>query len=306
MAAFPPPRHALLTGVKLTVVLLIPLVAASLVIGGRAILPAVMGFLAVAVVPYCTRQQAVGFVFALTITGVVSTLAAGTWWAVVVVMITCLLAGLASKVSAGVFGMAPIVASILSLVPPKNSPLIVGVVMLSVGVYVAVIVHVMKFHRQPVPVTWEVAARHGVVQALACGATTAVAVQFDLEKGYWLVMTMAIVLRPYRDASLTHNRERILGTVAGATIAALLSPLPRPWQVLFAAVCLTLFFAYVALQNYVMQVTFMTPMIVFLVSTGTVANTLHMDGLRLLYTVSACAVGGMLAMLLARQDRVAA
>lgn len=287
-------------------VLLVPLLAVSLIVGGKAVLPAVMGFLAVAVVPYCTRRQAVVFLAGMVVTGVVSTIVALSWWAVVVVMLTCLAAGLASKVSAGVLGMAPIIASILTLVEPRNSPLVVGLVMAGVGLYVAAVVHLMKLHIEPKPVTWEVAARHGVVQALACGATTAVALYFDFPKGYWLVMTMAIVLRPYRNISLEHNRQRIIGTVAGASVAALLSPLPRPWQIAFAAVCLALFFAYVALKNYVLQVTFMTPMIVFLVSTGEISDTLRWDGLRLLYTLSACVVGGLVAMLLARQDRVPA
>lgn len=306
MAAFPPPKHALVLGLKLTVVLLIPLVVVSLIVGGKAILPAVMGFLAVAVMPYCTRKQAVGFMLGLVVTGVLATMAARTWWAVLVVMAACVAAGLASRVSAGVFGMAPIVASILALDPPKNSPLVVGLVMLAVGTYVGVILHVMKFHIPAQPAPWDVAIRHAVVQSLACGLTTAVALFYDWPKAYWLVMTMAIVLRPYRSDSLVHSRQRIIGTMAGAVIAIVLSPVPRSVQLLFAAVCLVLMFAYIVLKNYVLQVAFMTPMIVFLVSTGTVTDTLHFDGLRLLYTASACVVGGLLAMGLARRDQVSA
>lgn len=306
MAAFPPPKHALVVGLKLTVVLLIPLVAVSLIVGGKAILPAVMGFLSVAVMPYCTRKQAAGFLLALVATGVLATMAASTWWAVLVVMAACVGAGLASRVSAGVFGMAPIVASVLALDPPKNSPLVVGLVMLAVGAYVAVILHVMKFHVPPQPAPWDVAIRHAVVQSVACGLTTAVALYYDWPKAYWPVMTMAIVLRPYRSDSLVHNRQRIIGTVLGAVIAIVLSPVPRPVQLLLAAVCLMLMFAYVVLKNYVLQVAFMTPMIVFLVSTGTVTDTLDYDGLRLLYTASACLIGGLLAMGLARRDQVSA
>ncbi len=304
MAAFPPPKHALVLGLKLTVVLLIPLVAVSLIVGGKAILPAVMGFLSVAVMPYCTRKQSVGFLLGLVATGVLATMAARTWWAVVIVAAACIGAGLASRISAGVFGMAPIVASILALDPPKNSPLVVGLVMLAVGTYVGLIIHVMKFHIEAKPVTWEVAVRHAVVQALACGAATAVSLYFDWPKAYWPVMTLAIVLKPFRSDSLVHSRQRIFGTILGAVIAIVLSPVPRPMQLLFAAVCLTLMFSYIVLKNYVLQVAFMTPMIIFLVSTGTVTDTLHFDGLRVLYTVGACVVGGLLAMGLARRDQV--
>jgi hypothetical protein len=306
VAAFPPPKHALILGIKLTVVLLIPLVAVSLIVGGKALLPAVMGFLAVAVMPYCTRKQAAGFLLGLVATGVLATMAARTWWAVLVVILACMGAGLASRVSAGVFGMAPIVASILALDPPKNSPLVVGLVMLAVGTYVGLILHIMKFHIEAKPLAWDVAVRHAVVMSVACGAATAVALYFDWPKAYWPVMTMAIVLKPYRSDSLVHNRQRILGTLLGAVIAVVLSPVPRPAQLLLAAICMTLMFAYIVLQDYVLQVAFMTPMIIFLVSTGTVSDTLHFDALRVLYTISACVVGGVLAMGLARRDHVSA
>lgn len=284
-------------------VLLIPLIVVNAIVGGKALLPAVMGFLAVAVVPYCTRSQAAVMVTGLALTGVVSTMAAGTWWAVLVMVLACLAAGAASRLSAGVFGMAPIVASILTLDPPKNPPLVVGIVMLAVGAYVAVVVHLLKFHLTPSPLTWEVAARHAVVQALACGIALAVALYFDLPKGYWLVMTLAIVLRPFRSESLTKNRQRILGTLIGAVLAMMLSPVPKAWHLLLVAVCLTLMFAYAALKNYVLQVTFMTPMIILLVSSGTIVDTWNLDVLRVVYTASACVIGGMLALLLARQDQ---
>ena len=303
VAAFPPPKHALYVGVKLTVVLLIPLLAVSYVIGGKALIPAVMGFLSAAVVPYCTRWQAVWFVLGLAVIGGVSTLAARTWWAVPVVMIACLIAGMASRLSAGVYGVAPIVAAILTLDPPKNPAWVVVLVMIAVGAYVTIVITILKLHVAPTRISWEVAVRHGTVQALACGAATGVALFFDWPKAYWLVMTMAIVLRPYMVDSLKRNRQRVIGTLAGAVIAGLLSPLPRWSQLLLAAVCLTLMFAYLIVKDYVLQVAFMTPMVLFLVSSGTVTDTLNLDGLRVLYTVTGCLIAGMLALLLAKQDQ---
>jgi uncharacterized membrane protein YccC len=113
-------------------------------------------------------------------------------------------------------------------------------------------------------------------------------------------MTLAIVLRPYAVDSLAKNRQRIVGTIAGAVVAAAMSPLPRPMQVVFAAICMTLMFAYATLGDYVLQVTFMTPMVVFLISTGAVDDTLSIDGLRVLYTVGACVAGGLVSMALVR------
>jgi uncharacterized membrane protein YccC len=67
-----------------------------------------------------------------------------------------------------------------------------------------------------------------------------------------------------------------------------------------AAICMTLMFAYMAQKDYVLQVTFMTPMVIFLVSSGSVGETFYLDGLRVLYTVAACVVGGLVSLALAR------
>lgn len=233
--------------------------------------------------------------------GTLGTMAYGHDVAVVsLVVVTCLVAGLLSRFSAGVFGVGPIVAAVASLDTPENKPIVVALVMTAVCAYVVLVVRLMKVNLEPAPVPLDVAKRHAVVMAVACGAATAVALYFDMPKAYWLVMTLAIVLRPYALDSLVKNRQRVLGTVAGAMIAALLSPLPRPWQVLMAAVCMTLMFAYMAQRDYVLQVTFMTPMVIFLVSSGSVDDTFYLDGLRLAYTVGACVAGGLVSLALVR------
>lgn len=298
---FPPPRHVLPTALKVTAVVLIPLVLVSWLVGGDAVLPGVLALLSVAFVPYCTLRQAIVMCAALVAVGTLGTMAYGHDVAVVsLVVVTCLVAGLLSRFSAGVFGVGPIVAAVASLDTPENKPIVVALVMTAVCAYVVLVVRLMKVNLEPAQVPLDVAKRHAVVMAVACGAATAVALYFDMPKAYWLVMTLAIVLRPYALDSLVKNRQRVLGTVAGAMIAALLSPLPRPWQVLMAAVCMTLMFAYMAQRDYVLQVTFMTPMVIFLVSSGSVDDTFYLDGLRLAYTVGACVAGGLVSLALVR------
>lgn len=289
------------TALKVTAVVLIPLVLVSWLVGGDAVLPGVLALLSVAFVPYCTLRQAIVMCAALVAVGTLGTMAYGHDVAVVsLVVVTCLVAGLLSRFSAGVFGVGPIVAAVASLDTPQNKPIVVALVMTAVCAYVVLVVRLMKVNLEPAPVPLDVAKRHAVVMAVACGAATAVALYFDMPKAYWLVMTLAIVLRPYALDSLVKNRQRVLGTVAGAMIAALLSPLPRPWQVLMAAVCMTLMFAYMAQRDYVLQVTFMTPMVIFLVSSGSVDDTFYLDGLRLAYTVGACVAGGLVSLALVR------
>lgn len=300
---FPPPAATLRRAAGLAVLLAVPLVVAALVAGAEGILPAGMGVMSAAVAPYCTKRQAAGFMAALVLIGTAATAAVGHDVAVVLlVILTCLAAGLASRISAGIFGIAPVVVAVLALDATGASPLQVGLIMAGVSAYVAVIIHVAKIHIPPAPVPLSAAVRHGVVMAAACGTATVVALRYDWPHSYWLVMTLAIVLRPYARDSLVRNRQRVLGTLAGAVLAVILSPLPRFWQILFAVICMALVLSYIMLADYLLQVAFTTPMVVFLVSSGTLTDTLNMDALRVLYTVSACAVGGALALLLARQD----
>ncbi|MEI2620028.1 MAG: hypothetical protein V9G09_04735 [Candidatus Nanopelagicales bacterium] len=77
--------------------------------------------------------------------------------------------------------------------------------------------------------------------AIACGSTTAVAVHYDWPKAYWLVMTLAIVLRPYAAESLEQEppaRDRNPGR--GDLGRCCYRPLPRPVLLLSAAVCMAL------------------------------------------------------------------
>lgn len=301
MAAFPPPAKTLRIAVLVAVVLLIPLVVAVVLGGETAILPAAMGLMAASVAPFCTLRQSLLFVGGLVIAGMLATAAVGSPVAIVALMVvTCLAAGLASRVSAGVFGVAPIAVAVLALNPQGATVLQTGVVMAAMGAFVVLVVRLAKVHVEVKPVPHGVALRHAIVMAAACGAATALAVHYEWTRSYWLVMTLAIVLRPYARESLVRNRDRVLGTVAGAVLAGMLSPLPRGWQMLLAAICMALMLSYVMLKNYLLQVTFMTPMTVFLVSSGSMNDTLAVDRQRLLYTVIACTAGGVLALLLAR------
>ena len=84
-------------------------------------------------------------------------------------------------------------------------------------------------------------------------------------------------------------------------MAAALSPLPRPFLLVSTAICMSLTMAYLLEKNYVLQVTFMTPMVIFLISSGSVDDTLSLDGLRVIYTVGAAVVGGLVSLALVRQ-----
>ena len=90
--------------------------------------------------------------------------------------------------------------------------------------------------------------------------------------------------------------------MVGAVLAAGLSPVPHSIQLFLAGVSMVLLIAYALEKDYVLQVTFTTVMLVMLISTGTTDDALEIDGLRVLYTLSASVIGGALALLLVRTD----
>ncbi|MBV9476958.1 MAG: FUSC family protein [Acidobacteria bacterium] len=82
--------------------------------------------------------------------------------------------------------------------------------------------------------TWESAVlRHAmrvaVVAALAVGLTSAM----HIARGYWLTLTVIVVLQPYTSATLQRGLQRVAGTIAGGIFAAvLLSLVHSPLQML--------------------------------------------------------------------------
>lgn len=101
MSAFPPAWASVATGSKVAVVLFVPLIAAALIVGGDAILPAVMGLLTITAVPFCTTRQSAILIAGAVLTGYLATLAYGNPLAVVsLVTLSCIVAGLMSRLSA--------------------------------------------------------------------------------------------------------------------------------------------------------------------------------------------------------------
>lgn len=89
---------------------------------------------------------------------------------------------------------------------------------------------------------------HAATLALAAGAATALYRALDLENGFWLPMTVLIVLRPARRDTLLRAIARVLGTIAGAGLATLLVALLQPPEPMLIAVILLLAGGCYALQ----------------------------------------------------------
>ena len=141
-----------------------------------------------------------------------------------------------------------------------------------------------------------VLARH----ALRVGVTAPLAVvlsrALDLQRGYWVTLTVLIILQPYRQATFTKALQRVAGTVGGAIVAALLA-LDAAFDAMALLVVATLLAgisAAVLQLNYALFAFFLTPTFVLLAEIG--ARDWHLAEVRIVNTV----LGGALAFVASR------
>ncbi len=118
---------------------------------------------------------------------------------------------------------------------------------------------------------------------------------FGLTRGYWLPLTILVVLQPDYGTTRLRAGQRVLGTIAGGVLASALLWLHLPKVALFLLMSVTLFgFAFWLKRNYAIAVFFITLFVVLITETAeavSLAFTLE----RLIATL----VGGLLALIAA-------
>jgi uncharacterized membrane protein YgaE (UPF0421/DUF939 family) len=137
----------------------------------------------------------------------------------------------------------------------------------------------------------------GLRHALRLGLTAAfgqfIASYFHLDRGYWIAMTVLVVLKPNFGGTLQRAVQRITGTVVGALVAAVLSWNVRN-PVILLAILPVLAFATFCLRpiNYGLFTLALTPMIMVMLDVGEPGNW-EMSFQRVFHTL----LGGALAVL---------
>ncbi|SEI41247.1 FUSC family protein [Frateuria terrea] len=113
-----------------------------------------------------------------------------------------------------------------------------------------------------------VAFRHAVRSAVALSLALALSRVLELPHGYWLPMTVAIVLRPDFAATFNFGLLRVVGTVLGLVLTtALLHVIPdQPWAHLALMGVLCMAFRYLATAHYGIAVAALTGTVVVLLS----------------------------------------
>jgi len=132
--------------------------------------------------------------------------------------------------------------------------------------------------------------------ALRVGLVTAVAVALTgalgLKRGYWVTITAVIILQPYSGATSQRALQRVLGTVVGGALTAMLAALFHdPVAILALAFLMSGLSVALLPLNYAVFSIFLTPTFVLLAEAS--AGDWHLAGVRILNTV----LGGGLALL---------
>ena len=134
------------------------------------------------------------------------------------------------------------------------------------------------------------AMRHALRVALVTALAVLITRLLHLQRGYWVTITVLIILQPFAGATMIKALQRVVGTVAGALLTAALVAVVHDVRGLLivvfvlAAVCV----AYLRV-NYLIYSIFLTPTFVLLAEMS--AGDWHLEELRAINTLIGGALG---------------
>jgi uncharacterized membrane protein YccC len=129
------------------------------------------------------------------------------------------------------------------------------------------------------------------IRLMVCVGLAAVASEvLPLQRSYWVVLTVAIVVKPDNGSVFARALQRGIGTIVGAVLGAvILAAVPYgPW-LLFPMAVLAAGQPYGRLRNFGLGATFMTPLIVLLIDLLAPAGW-RLPEQRLVDTLLGCAI----------------
>jgi hypothetical protein len=220
------------------------------------------------------------------------------WLSGLAVGVATVLTAPANAYSAGMLMLAPILTMVFAVTDRGWTWWQAGVWGVIGGLVGLGIARAMKFgQRPPQPLSPTLAWRHAIVLGIAAGLSIVAAEVLDLDHGYWVAVTLIVVLRPVPGERRDYVEQRVAGTLTGALIAlAVVWVLPPALLLAAAFVFLVVLAAYAMSGNYFMQTMFLTPMLLlFLSAGGETEVTVSLTIGRVMFTV----IGALLAAALA-------
>jgi hypothetical protein len=137
--------------------------------------------------------------------------------------------------------------------------------------------------------------QHAVRLAIASGAAVSLYEGLGLERGYWLILTVMVIMKP--EFSTTHQRalERVAGSLVGGTLAVALAASVRNVMALDLLLAILGVLAYSHLSyDYGLYMVFLTPFVILMINTAAPGNW-QVALVRIFETV----IGGALAWVIA-------
>ena len=303
---FLPPPKVLRKAIPIALVLLLPVGIAGW-LGGLGVAIVTMLALAIAVgqAPNTRGATQSLFVCAIAVVAAIGAMTFGHDAAdVVVVSLAALLAYPGNRASAGLLSMAPVLAVLEGLGVVKVGWVAAFFAALFAGIYVVLIVRLMRIRLTPRPVQPALAARHAVVLAVMCGGAAWVSIVRDLPHGYWVIVTIAVVLRPSVRESTSMVRDRVIGTVIGSLIAVVVGDtLPEGAVWVVVAVFLWLDIGYTLVHRIVGASIATTVLVIVMVAPSTDGGTWSTAFDRLVWTLVGAALAVVAGLFLRGADQ---
>ncbi len=127
--------------------------------------------------------------------------------------------------------------------------------------------------------------------SLAVGAGLAVGRSLGLEKGYWVLITIAVVVKPQLSLSATSTIHRVAGTVLGALLSILVViTVSSAWGLTAVMFALAVVGISVLRVNYGLAVVFITPLVIVLLNVAAPGHWQVAD-IRVVNTLLGAAIG---------------
>ena len=136
--------------------------------------------------------------------------------------------------------------------------------------------------------------RHAVRVAFATTLGFVVSEFFPFGHGYWIMLTIIVILKPAYSITKRRNRDRLLGTIVGAGIGVIILLLVKEKPLMIGIMIVLMVLAYSFMRTrYLLFVTLMTPYILILLY---ILNPLHFRDL-ILDRIIDTAIGSAIALL---------
>ena len=108
--------------------------------------------------------------------------------------------------------------------------------------------------------------RHALRVSIASIAGYIISLMLDLGHGYWILLTIIVILKPAYSLTKKRNYERLLGTIGGALVGVLVLYFIKDRTALFVIMLVLMLGTYSLLRtkNYLVSVILMTPYVLLI------------------------------------------